>query len=46
MDKGNQHAKQVVSNLHVGNDVAERALGLATDTNSDTCPQAWAELQA
>ena len=46
MDEGNQHAKRVVSNLPVGNDAAERGLGLATDTNSETCSYALAELQA
>ena len=41
-----QLAKLVVSKLPVANDAPERALGLATATNSKTCPQREVKLQA
>ena len=44
--QGYEHAKLVVSKLPVANDAAERALGLATETNSKSCPQTEVKLQA
>ena len=41
--EGYEHAKLVESKLPVVNDVTERALGLATETNSKTCPRTEAE---
>ena len=40
-----QKGKHVVSNLPVVNDAAERALGLATDTNTKTAPESENELK-
>ena len=41
-----QHAKKAISNLPVVNDAAERALGLATETNTKAAPKSEEELQA
>ena len=40
-----QKGKHVVSNLPVVNDAAERALGLAADTNTKTAPKSENKLQ-
>jgi len=40
-----QQAKPIISCLFVVNDAAERALGLARDTNTKTYPQTEAELR-
>ena len=45
-NEGYEHAKLVVSKLPVINDAAERALSLASETNSKTCPQTKVELLA
>ena len=41
-----QHAKKAISNLPVVNNAAERALGLATETNTKAAPKSEEELQA
>ena len=45
-NEGYEHAKLVVSKLPVVNAAAERAVGLATETNFKTCPQTEVKLQA
>lgn len=40
------HGKEVLSNLPVVNDAAERALGLATEMNTKTIPKSELQLQA
>uniref|UniRef100_UPI00358E4C15 uncharacterized protein n=1 Tax=Myxine glutinosa TaxID=7769 RepID=UPI00358E4C15 len=41
-----RHGKEVVANLPVVNDAAERTLGLATDLNTNKAPTSEAQLQA
>ena len=41
-----QHAKKAISNLPVVNAAAERALGLATETNTKAAPKSEEKLQA
>ncbi|KAG0719803.1 hypothetical protein GWK47_049718 [Chionoecetes opilio] len=41
-----RHGKKVVANLPVVNDAAERALGLATDLNTNKAPKSEEQLQA
>ena len=41
-----QHAKKAISNLPVVNDAAERAFGLATETNTKAAPKSEEKLQA
>ena len=43
--EGYERAKLVVSKILAVNHAAERAFGLATETNSKTCPQTEVELQ-
>ena len=45
-NEGYEPAKLVVSKLPLVNDAPERALGLATQTNSKTCPPSEVKLQA